>query len=182
MLNTEHYIDSIVMDESLSTDLHARLLTAAHRCISDGGALGVDWPEFISGKRFGRVMRVFGSKDDLAAYAAIVKPVENARLVMLFGPNPTPEAAEWRSFYRCRQSEDGTPAVEAYRAARAKRIGREYVPPTKARVVAKDYLKMCSVTTGQRYSLFIRLERTDVRPAVSKLPTGFALGGYVPHF
>lgn len=182
MLDTSQFTDAIILDESLATELHARLVTAVHKAISDGAVLGVDWPEFVSGKRFGRIMRVFGSPDDLAAYKALAKPLEQHRLVMLYGPQKTPDAAVWRSFFRCRKSEDGTDASNAYKQRRAAARGAVYTPPKAVRIVAKDYLKMVSTTTKQRFSLFIRLNTSDSPPVAAAPPSGYGMGGYVPHF
>jgi len=178
---TEHFVDAIVLEESLATELHARLLTGVHKCIVDGAVLAVDWPEFVSGKRFGRILRVFGNREDLEAFKVMVKGLEKVKMIMLYGINATPEAKVWRSFYRCRKSEEGTEAVQRYKQARAERRGKAFVPSKAERVVAKDYLKMVSMSNGQRFSLFIRLDEAE-RPNVAAAPSGYGLGGYVPHF
>jgi CRISPR-associated endoribonuclease Cas6/Csy4 subtype I-F len=182
MLNTNYFVDSIILEEELFTELHARLLTAVHMCISDGATLGVDWPEFVSGKTFGRILRVFGSVEGLAAYKEMIKPLSKAKLVLVYGHTRTPECSVWRSFYRCRKSEEGTEAVLRYKAARAARKGKIFTPSKAERVVAKDYLKMVSISNEQRFSLFIRLDDAHEAPVAAAPPSGYGLGGYVPHF
>lgn len=180
MPDTSHYTDILVRAANVGFDLHARLLHAAHRCIAQGHALAVSWPDWKNQRHdFGLVFRVFGAPDSLAVFAELVSPLASNNLVYVIPAQPTPATSTTVVFYRDRAPEKNTEGFIArenrHRQARSIAPSRRQVRDT----YRPHNLTMPSASTSKVYTLFIR------KGAQGDVHTGgrsYGLGIPVPHF
>ena len=172
-----HYLDLMLREPEVSHQIHARLLTAVHHRIRAGDTLCVSWPDFKGTPgEFGLLFRVFGDQTALQSYSEAVSPLVKGTLVRAYPIALVPEHTERVSFIRDRSLDKHSPSTISRQRQFVESQGNTWTPaapPTRR----PHFLVMQSITTGETFSLYVRLSKTSGGGGAS-----YGLGQLVPHF
>lgn len=179
-----HYVDIAVQDLQLHREVHSRMVSLVHRHIARGARLALAWPWMTPQPgRFGQILRVFGSHEDLAALGEAMEPLRVRHLIEAQPVRPVPTGVQtWAVYAKHTRSQRGDMArIRRHKAKLEERGGVWEDRPRPAR--GSHWLKLQSGSTGQTYPLYI--ERREGEPGETPLTsngTQFGLNYWVPDF
>lgn len=197
MTKYSHYIEGKVIPlltegSTMKSDVAfvmSHLLKALHNAIGTGLHLAIAFPDYACRSEnasggLGNKVRVFGNESELVAFIMLPEVamlIGQAAVNFVGGIKTVPDDVKaWVIYSRDRRSEKRTDLYKERENSRRLKKGKDKLYAIK-KISSVPYINLSSVTTGQRFSLFIGRKVADAYDGTKAL-SSYGLNVTLPAF